>query len=141
MAAETYDPKDITASVDGNKISGFAEQMITAERESDQVVDEAGAQGDVTRVITNDRRGNITITLLPTSPSNLLLSERVNGDAANGVDRRFSILIKDQRGKDLVSASDCWIRKPPRMVWNKGVEAREWAIRAADLHITAGGVA
>ena len=122
MTVQTYDPKDVFITVGGRILTGFAEEMITAERENPQVDDLAGAQGDVARVITNDKRGSITVTLLPTSPSNLILSDLVNADGVNGGNSVFPLIIKDNRGDDSLSAEDAWITNPARVVYNKNVE-------------------
>lgn len=140
MTAQTFDPKDVTVTVDGKIITGFAEEMVSAERENPQVDDLSGAQGDVARVITNDKRGIITISLLPTSPSNLILSDLMNLDGVNQANVIFPLVIKDNRGSDLISAEDAWITQPPRTVYNKSIETREWTIRAAKLDMVIAGI-
>ncbi len=145
MSVQTYDPKDISVSVDGAVITGFAEEFLTAERENPQTDDGVGAQGDVVRVITNDKRGTVTLTLLPTSPSNLVLSDLVNGDAdvpgeGPDGDSVFPLIVKDNRGDDLIGAEDAWLTGPARVVWNKTVEGREWSIRCAQLDMKVGGI-
>ncbi len=146
MTIQTYDPKDINVSIDGSIITGFAEEFVSAERENPQTDDAAGAQGDVVRVITNDKRGTVTLTLWLTSPSNLVLSGLVNSDAdvagkAASEDSIFPLTIKDNRGDDVVSAENAWITGPPRIVWSKSVESREWTIRCAKLDMVVGGIA
>ncbi len=140
MTVQTYDPKDVAVSIDGKLITGFGEDMISAERENPQVDDLSGAQGDVARVMTNDKRGTVTITLLQTSPSNLILSDLANLDGVDGANKVFPLMIKDNRGDDIIQAEDAWISQPPRTVYNKSVEAREWTIRAGKLEMVIGGI-
>lgn len=140
MTVQTYDPKEISVSVNGLLITGFAEEFLRAERENAQIDDLSGAQGDVTRVHTNDKRGTVIITLLSTSPSNLVLSDLVNSDGIDGAQSIFSLLVKDNRGDDKIQAEDAWVTQPAAIVYNKGVEGREWTIRAAKLEITPGGI-
>lgn len=140
MTVQTYDPKDVAVSIDGRLLTGFGEDMITAERENPQVDDLSGAQGDVARVMTNDKRGTVIITLLQTSPSNLILSDLANLDGVDGANKVFPLMIKDNRGADIIQAEDAWVSQPPRTVYNKNVESREWTIRAGKLEMVLGGV-
>jgi hypothetical protein len=140
MTVQTYDPKEVSVTLNNQLITGFAEDMITAERDNDQTDDMSGAQGDVQRVLTHDKRGLITLTLLPGSPSNLILSNLVNSDGVDGNQSIFPILIKDNRGDDKVQGENAWVRKPPRAVFNKGIEGREWEIRVANLEMVIGGI-
>lgn len=140
MTVQTYDPKDVTVSVDGQILTGFGEEVVAAERENPQVEDLAGAQGDVARVMTNDKRGVITISLLPTSPSNLILSNLANLDGVDGANKIFPLIIKDNRGADVLQAEDAWISQPPRTVYNKNIEIREWTLRAGKLEMVIAGI-
>lgn len=135
---DTIDPKDVTVIVAGNIIEGFAQEQIVVERESNQVEDEIGADGDVARRITNDRRGTITITLLQTSRSNLFLSGLAVADELSG-SVLFPVIVKDQRGNDLHVAPNAWVQKMPRTSYRAGVESREWKIRTNYLNIFVGG--
>ncbi len=140
MTVQTYDPKDVAVSVDGQLLSGFGEEVVSAERENPQVDDLSGAQGDVTRVMTNDKRGTITISLLQSSPSNLILSNLANLDGVDQANKIFPVVIKDNRGADVLQAEDAWISQPPRTVYNKSVETREWTLRAARLEMVVAGI-
>lgn len=137
---DTIDPKDVTVTVAGSIIDGFAQDQIVVDRESNQVEDEIGADGDVARRITNDRRGTITITLLQTSRSNLVLSGLAVADELSGT-VTFPVVIKDQRGNDLHIAANAWIRKMPRTVYRMGVESREWQLRTNYLNMLVAGAA
>ncbi len=136
---DTYDPKDVILTIAGKIITGYAQDsFIEVDRESNQVEDEVGAEGDVARRITNDRRGSITVTLLQTSRSNLVLSGLARVDELSG-DGIFPTLIKDNRGNDLHLAPNSWIRKMPRTVYRAGIEGREWVIRTSNLQMVVGG--
>lgn len=136
---DTYDPKDVILTVAGNIITGYAQDtFIEVDREANQVEDEAGAEGDVVRRITNDRRGSITITLLQTSRSNLILSGLARADELSG-DGVFPVLVKDNRGNDLHAAPNSWVQKMPRTVYRSGIEGREWILRTSNLQMVVGG--
>ena len=137
---DTIDPKDVTVIVSGKIISGFAQDQIVIERETNQVEDEVGADGDVARRVTNDRRGTITITLLQTSRANLFLSTLAVADELTG-NVIFPVVIKDQRGKDLHVAASAWIRKMPRTSYRAGIESRAWEIRTNYINMFVGGAA
>lgn len=136
---DTYDPKDIIFIVAGSIITGFGPNtIILVDREANQVEDEVGAEGDVARRITNDRRGSITATLLQTSPSNLILSglARVDELTGNGI---FPVLCKDNRSNDLFLAPNTWIQKMPQTTYSAGIETREWVFRSGNLQMVVGG--
>lgn len=138
---DTFDPKDVILIVDGAIITGYAQDtFIQVDRESDQVGDDVGAEGDVARWLTNDKRGSITVTLLQTSPSNLILSglARLDELTGNGI---FPVLVKDNRGADLHVAPNGWIKKMPQTTYRAGIEGREWIIRTGNLQMVVGGAA
>lgn len=138
---DTIDPKDVILTVDGKIITGYSQDTyIEVDRDSNQVEDEVGAEGDVVRRITNDRRGTITITLLQTSPSNLILSALARLDEISGAGI-FAVIIKDNRGNDLHMAPNSWIQKMPRTVYRAGVEVRAWPLRTNNLQMIVGGAA
>lgn len=138
---DTYDPKDIILTVAGAIITGYAQDTFVAvDRESNQVEDEVGAEGDVARRITNDKRGSITVTILQTSPANLILSGLARVDELSG-DGIFPVIVKDNRGNDLHVAPNSWIQKMPNTVYRAGIEAREWVIRTSNLQMIVGGSA
>lgn len=136
---DTYDPKEVTVTVGGNVLAGFAEEKVIVEREADAVGDEAGADGDVVRFITNDRRGTITVALLQTSSSNAILNAfaKLDETTGNGI---FPVVITDNRSDDVHIAASGWIRKVPRAVYRKGVEARVWEIRTGNLNTNVAGL-
>jgi|SRR3990172_4921290 len=137
---DTLDPKDVTVIVAGKIISGFAQDMISVEPETNQVEDEVGADGDVARRVTNDLRGTITITLLQTSRANGILSILARTDRLTGR-TIFPVVIKDQRGNDLHVAATAWIRKMPRSAYRAGIESRVWELRTNNLEMFVGGAA
>ena len=139
MITETFDPKDVAIVFNAIPLVGLAEEMITVEREAPITTDTVGGKGDVTRVMQNDDRANVTIRLLMTSPSNLVLSDFANADK-NQNNSIASLSIKDIRGDDKFIADKAWIQTWPRVVYSKTGEIREWIIRASKLNMQVGGV-
>ena len=138
MALSTYDPKEIIVNVNGQIITGFSETVVTVSRAEDAIIDVIGADGEVTRILSNDRRGNIEISLQNTSSSNLILSILANADELTG-GSVFPVLIKDNRGNDLHAAAECWIQKQPEVIYDKTEAPRVWIIRCADLRMVVAG--
>lgn len=136
---ETYDPKDIILIVGGKIITGFTEDLITFSYEVNQVEDEAGADGEVVRRIVNDNRGTLTPTLQQTSQSNLVLSTFANVDRISG-DGVFPIVLRNNRGLDLLTGGSAWIQKQADLTFRAGIEGRAWPIRIAHAQLVVGGV-
>ncbi len=133
-----YDPKEVIVTINGQIITGFAEEVVTVARAEDAWRDEVGADGEVVRIASNDRRGQITIQLLPTSASNLVLDVLRNADEVTG-GSVFPLLVQDNRGNDVHVAAEAWIQKSPDAVYNKTAAPRVWVLRAADLRMVHGG--
>lgn len=138
MTVQTYDPKEIIVSVAGQILSGFSEDVVTVARVEDAITDDVGADGEVIRILSNDRRGTITISLLQTSASNLVLSVLANADELLG-GNVFPVLIADNRGLDLHVGAEAWVVKQPDAIYNKSNTPREWELRVADLRMVLGG--
>ena len=134
----TYDPKEIIVLFNGQVLSGFSEDVVTVARAEDAVLDEVGADGEVVRILSNDRRGLITVSLQNVSASNLVLSILANADELTG-GSVFPVLIKDNRGNDLHVGAEAWIVKQPEVIYNKTAAPRVWTARVADLRMVVGG--
>lgn len=137
---DTIDPKEVTVMVAGNVLEGFSEDKILVARESNQVEDEVGADGDVARRITNDKRGTFTVTLMQTSRSNLILTGLARADelTGNGI---FPVVVKNNRGLDLHIGASCWIQKMPDAADGAAINTRQWLIRTNNLNMFVGGAA
>ncbi len=129
----SYNPAEVDVIVAGFMLTGFADgTFVDIERDTDTFEDVAGANGEVARVMKNDKRGNITITLMQTSDDNKTLSNLHLADESTG-SGVFPVLVKDNSGDSIFSGAVCWIKKPAKAGYSKGVETREWSIRAAHL--------
>jgi hypothetical protein len=137
-----YDPNEVSIVVCGIPITGgFAEDtFIEISQDSNDFDDVVGADGDVTRSKTNDRRATITLTLMQSSEANALLS------ALSNIDRKQSngagvgpLMIKDNQGTALFAGEKSWIAKPPDAAFAKKAGPRAWTIRVADLERFDGG--
>ena len=126
MSTKTYAPKHVQVIVFGNILSGFAPgTYINAEREVDAFAKEVGADGEVARVQSANKSGEITLTLMQTSDSNNILSNLAVADELN----RSSIgpiIIKDSLGTTVLFSGEGWIRKLPAVEMSDELTPREW---------------
>lgn len=68
MAVTKYNPKDTVITVGGVYITGLGEDMVSGEKDEDNVSTSVGAQGDVVVNEINNDLGTITLTVQGTSP-------------------------------------------------------------------------
>lgn len=82
MYVATYDAKDTVVIIDGIHITGFGEDMVSAEKDEDFFSTSVGAQGDVVNSEINNKLGTVNVTIQRTSPSKAyLLSLATRQDA------------------------------------------------------------
>lgn len=136
MTTRIYDPNEISVSLAGVPLSGFADgEFISIAMESDAFSDVVGTDGEVSRSKSNDRRATITISLMQTSPSNDRLSALHNLDlAANNGAGVGAFLVRDRNGTSVFEADECWIMKAPDVSFDRTATSREWTLRAASLN-------
>ncbi|MNS39532.1 hypothetical protein D3C72_718190 [compost metagenome] len=130
---KTYDPKAVTITVGGFIMSGFAEdRMVNVARMNDTWTLKTGTDGEGTRSKSNDKSGEVTISLMETSESNAVLTAFAKADeyTNNGT---FPLLVRDNNAESYYVATRAWVVKPPEA--DKGREAgvREWKIQTDHL--------
>lgn len=142
MGFKVYDANEVTINFAGLDIdSGYADgEFCRVEQETEDFVDKAGTDGEVTRAKTNDKRTTITILLMQSSDGNAKLSALSNLDrlAGNGAGVA-PLLIRDRQGTQLFIAAEAWISKPPNISYDREPTAREWTLRAANPERFDGG--
>lgn len=130
----TYlDPDRHVISVGGVRIQGFAAgSYITVTQVAEAFNDEAGSDGEVARVKSNDRRLDVVVKLLQTSQSNDYLSGLHLTDLAapNGAGV-VSFQMLDLDGNTAVNGSKAWIKKYPDGDEDRTPKSREWMFRIA----------
>ena len=140
MPVKTYDPKGVVATVGGIPISGYADgTFINISRQNDAYSSVAGADGEVSRAKSNDKRGELVLTLLQTSLSNDVLSgiAQLDERSNSGV---VPIMVKDISGLTTFFSGSGWIRKVPDSEFGKEISNREWAFELAEMEVFVGGV-
>lgn len=139
MSVRTYDPKEVVVLVGGIPIGGFADgTAIAVSRSNDAYSKVSGTDGITSRAKSNDKSGEIAITLSQTSPSNDVLSGIALADelSNNGV---VPVSITDLSGRTILLSAFAWIRKPADTEFAKEISNREWMLDAADLNMFVGG--
>lgn len=130
-----YDPDQVSASVNGVPLSGFADgEMIGVERQGDDFEDVVGTDGEVTRSKSSDNRATVTVRLMQSSPANDLLSAMRTLDKASPNGAGVGpFMLRDKQGRTILLAEKCWIAAPPKSSWDRTAKEREWKIRCASL--------
>jgi hypothetical protein len=138
-----YDPKLYSLVIAGIPIpaKGYADgEFIKLERDAQAYTDYAGTSGDVTRVRQHDKRATLTFTTAQEADINAVLStlHAADQNADNGAGIG-PFLLKNREGLTLHGAKECWIAKLPDVTLDKGITARAWMIRIAELSSFEGG--
>lgn len=133
-----FDPKQVDVTVMGQTIVGFGEEKVTVERSNPGWELTVGADGDATRVKSNDLSGTITITLQQTSPSNNLLSTlfEIDDQDNTGV---VACMVKDNSGFTYVNAPKAYVEKLPEASFAKSHSDRVWVLRCHNITYFLGG--
>lgn len=136
----TYDPALNVLTFGGIPIGGYADgTFITAVRSSDSFVKSTGAQGETTRAKSNDRSGEITVTLQQSSPSNDVFSGFAQLDENSNTGIR-PVMLKEINGTTKVGGAEAWVRKPSDVGRAKEVGNTEWIIDVANMDTFVGGI-
>jgi hypothetical protein len=135
----TFDPKMGVLTFKGKIITGFADgTFFTVERTEDTFTETTGADGETTRVKSNNRSGRAKITLKQSSSSNDHLSVCAALDeGANAGVGEFQ--YKDVLGTTLVFAAQAYVKKPANVESAKTATDREWNLFLVDVKMFVGG--
>jgi hypothetical protein len=136
----SFDPKKLSIIVGPYIMKGFSESMVTITKTSDAFTMVVGADGEATRVKSNDGSATITLTLQQGSPSNDELSLIATADQLSNVGV-FPLSIKDNLGTTLAAAATCFISKMPDVTFGKTQNDRSWTIMTDNLIMFVGGAA
>jgi hypothetical protein len=126
---KTYDPKDITVTVDGTLLSGFAsDAKVSIEFDNEFFTTQVGIDGDdVIRSKNNNRTATATITLMQTSTSrDFLLGKLLKDEKDNS--GNFAISINGGPDGESYSSEFAFIQKVPSAAWETESGTREFVI-------------
>lgn len=140
MGVKTYSPDRVIMTFGAHTIKGYADgTFVSIEQASDGITSEAGADGEVARAMSTDKRMKVTMTLQQTSESNDVLSDAYDRDQITRGAYILPITIEDKRGTSLFSAAQAWIVRKPNAEFGKELATREWVIETASADYTVGG--
>ena len=128
----TFDPKEVSIIFGEFLIRGFSDSQITVARDNPAYEMVIGADGEATRVKSNDRSGTITITLQQSSPSNDDLSTIALSDELSNTGVR-PFFMKDNLGTTIYSAASAFIEKIPDAGFAKTATDRVWVLKTDNL--------
>ncbi len=125
----TYDPKDVTVTVDGVLLSGFAsDAKVGIEFENDFFTTQVGIDGDdVIRSKNNNRTATATITLMQTSTSRDFLVSKLLADEKDN-SGTFAVSINAGAAGESYSSEFAFIQKVPSASWEVESGTREFMI-------------
>lgn len=139
---KNFDPATFTLVFKGHTVRGYADGVhIKVERSEDAFAKKAGARGDMIRTRKRDRSGMVTVTLLPSSPSNdffalTAVADELGATVDAGVG---AVFLKDLNGTTVAEARSAWIRKPSDVEVGDEPANREWIIDCAEIKLFPGG--
>lgn len=139
-SSHAFNPDALFLTLFNQVVTGFAKgTFITIAYDSDFFEDMIGANGDVARILSVDRRASVKFTLQSDSPFNDILSDAVTNDERTGTNTTI-IQCKDSTGTSLASGKTAWVKKKPDQPFSSTEPStRDWEIRVADLHSRIGG--
>lgn len=132
MSLKTFDPKEVSITLGEFILRGFADEMISVVRDNPAWEMVVGADGEATRVKSNDRSGTITITLQQSSPSNDDLSGLALSDELSNSGLR-PFYMRDNLGTSIYTAITCYIEQIPEASYGKSVNDRVWVLKTDNL--------
>lgn len=138
MAIKTYDVKKLSIIVGTRPMTGLADgTVVTVRRNEDAFTTQIGADGEGVRSKTNNRSGQIELSLQQGSDDNAFLSEiAIADELANG--GVVPILVKDNLGNSLYAAESAWIKKVPDSEFARETGTRTWVFETAQLNVFVG---
>lgn len=135
---KTYNPKQVSIIIGTRPMTGFADgSFVIVRRNSDSFTLQIGADGEGVRSKSNDRSGQLELSLQQGSDDNDFLSELAIADEVSngGV---VPLLVKDNLGTSLYAAESGWIRKPADSEFASETGGRTWLFETAQLNVFVG---
>lgn len=140
MAVKTYSPDRVKVTVGAHTLTGYADgTFVSVEQLTDGVTSQAGADGEVARAMSADKRCKITLTLQQTSRSNDMLTAMYEADQLSGGDMPVPLTVRDLRGTTIFAAGAAWIVKKATAEFCKEISEREWTLEADGAQYFVGG--
>lgn len=140
---KVFDPGNTTIIWGPVLFDGFGQDdMVTITQEEDDTSDEAGVDGEVTIVKSNDTRTTVEVVLAQTSDTNGQLStiRNIGLKSPSMEGAILPMVIKDLNGETAVEGDNTWISKPPDRTLGKTPNSITWTFRMAHVDRSDGGI-
>lgn len=127
----TYNAKDCVITVNDTYITGLGEDMVSGEKDEDNVSPAVGAQGDVVVNEVNNDLGTITLTVQGTSPQVGYLIDLCN------TKELFSIWVNNKSIGTKFGGTNAIMKKTPNLEHGAELSDIEFEISVLDYTVTA----
>lgn len=127
----TYNAKDCVITVNDTYITGLGEDMVSGEKDEDNVSPAVGAQGDVVVNEVNNDLGTITLTVQGTSPQVGYLIDLCN------TKELFSIWVNNKSIGTKFGGTKAIMKKTPNLEHGAELSDIEFEICVLDYTVTA----
>lgn len=126
MGITQYDAKDVVVTVGGVYITGLGEDMVSGEKDEDNVSPVVGAQGDVVVNAVNNDLGTITLTVQGTSPQLPYLKKLARSK------EMVDVWVNNKAIGEKFGGSKAMIKKTPSLEYGSELADRELEIQVFD---------
>lgn len=136
---KSYNAGDVSVIVGTRALAGLAEgTFVNVSRDEDSFTTQVGADGEVTRSRTNNKKGTIELTTQQASEANDYLSELQISDenTGNGI---VPVQVIDRSGRTVCSGRQAYIRKPADVGYGRDAGERTWTLDVASLEMFVAG--
>ena len=127
----TYNAKDCVITVNDTYITGLGEDMVSGEKDEDNVSPAVGAQGDVVVNEVNNDLGTMTLTVQGTSPQVGYLIDLCN------TKELFSIWVNNKSIGTKFGGTKAIMKKTPNLEHGAELSDIEFEISVLDYTVTA----
>lgn len=122
----TYNPNDVSVTIDGIYVTGLGEDMIEFEFDEERFEAVVGAQGDVVVNETNNKLATLTLTVQASSPQyKVMLQYAKNGTT-------FPVWVVNKSIGERCGGTKARFKNPASVSYGAELEDREFEIAIFD---------
>ena len=124
-----YNAKDCVITVNNTYITGLGEDMVSGEKDEENISTQVGAQGDVVVNEVNNDLGTITLTVQGTSPQKKFLLDLCK------TKEMFSIWVNNKSIGERMGGSKAMMKKTPTLEQGAELADREFEMQVFDFQV------
>lgn len=125
-------PKNRVLMVGGHKITGRSKGSYITAVQPDQIAVDVGVDGLGTFIDNGDNSAVITISLMPNSPSNVVLSTLKKSKLP------VPVVLYEKNGTTVGACARAMVVKMADVTWSDGAETRVWTLVTPNWQGTVG---